>query len=106
MGCSTNPRLLGHRLSEWGSAVQQINWSEDGDKHGANAADGGLNLRDPYHSWQENKVLSCTDCHEPHGSKDNVFVIRSEVNDGNLGGGITIFSAADWSYVITLSVFH
>jgi len=91
---STNPRLPGGNRP-----LVQINWSIDGDKHGGMAANGGLMLQAPYSTVLEDKVLSCTDCHEPHGSKDNVFLIRTEVNDGNLGGNITTLPTADWSYL-------
>ena len=94
---SNNPQLPSDR--PWGSALLQVDWSNSGDKHGAGAANGGLNLRAPYSTTIENKVLSCTDCHEPHGSKNNVFLIRTEVNDANLDDSITTFATVDWSYL-------
>jgi len=49
-----------------------------GDKHGKNSATGSSERIMPYgtdNGW----VLSCLDCHEPHGSPSS-FLIRREVN--------------------------
>jgi hypothetical protein len=43
-------------------------------------------------------VLSCLDCHEPHGSP-NAFLIREKVNGGVLGGNITESSTTEWHYL-------
>ncbi|MCJ7601940.1 MAG: cytochrome c3 family protein [Desulfobulbaceae bacterium] len=63
----------------------KISWyTEDGDtiaagdKHGKNSATGASGRKNPYgaaNGW----ILSCLDCHEPHGSPSS-FLIRREVN--------------------------
>jgi len=65
-----------------------IDWTSSGNAHGARA-DGpnysGVescwygSLKPPYDDPDENYVLACTDCHEPHGS-ESVFLLRRVVN--------------------------
>lgn len=68
-----------------GRDLYQINWSSQ-DKHGKISADGGIAMLAPYDATM-GKVLSCTDCHEPHGSP-NKYLIRAEVNGSALSGTI------------------
>ena len=77
-----------------GRNLKAINWvttggESGGDKHGKNNATGGINIRSPFSGASSGLyVLSCTDCHEPHGSP-NVVLIRKEVNRGLLSGSVT-----------------
>ncbi|MDF1578186.1 MAG: cytochrome c3 family protein [Desulfobulbales bacterium] len=62
--------------------LKVINWATE--KHGQGVADIDIQMNVPYVSGNGalGYVLSCLDCHEPHGS-DNVFLLRGAVN-GNL----------------------
>lgn len=71
---TTNPRFPRTTPTN----LRQINWSNTGDKHGQN--DGTpSNLMAPYLNTSEYTV-SCLDCHEPHGSTTNIYLLRTEVN--------------------------
>jgi predicted CXXCH cytochrome family protein len=69
-----------------GGYLKTIDWSNE--KHGQGFADGSISVKSPYDSTM-GKVLSCLDCHEPHGSP-NVMLIRKEVNGATLAGITTI----------------
>ena len=66
-----------------GRDLRQIDW--DNEIHGKGDADGSVCGDNPYPSGDQGlgKVLSCLDCHEPHGSS-NETLIRKEVNSGTL----------------------
>jgi hypothetical protein len=77
-------RLTSTRL---GRRTYAIDWSSSGDEHGKNWDGSSCCVKAPYGSG--NYVLSCLDCHEPHGSP-NAFLLRQEVNGTNvniLNGG-------------------
>jgi hypothetical protein len=66
--------------SERSRNLFQIDWDNTGDQHGRVHDDSGLgNTIAPYGSIATNYVLSCTDCHEPHGST-NEWLLRTCVN--------------------------
>jgi hypothetical protein len=74
-----------------------IDWSSDGEKHGQKAATVYISVDAPYTAGAGalGYVLSCLDCHEPHGSP-NVFLIRTGVNGGEVGSGtVTTTSSSD-----------
>ncbi|RJX35280.1 MAG: hypothetical protein C4531_02505 [Desulfurivibrio sp.] len=76
---STNPRLPGSpraiRKLSWKIAAAGVN----ADGHGELDGDTIVYARAPYTSGT-NMTLNCTDCHEPHGAPNNIFLIRSSVN--------------------------
>jgi len=78
-----------------GRQLKFIDWSTE--KHGNGDADTSLCGNNPYATTM-GKVLSCTDCHEPHGSP-NAFLIRKEVNGSVLGSSIGSFATTDWHYL-------
>jgi len=67
--------------TEHGKNLEQINWASNGDLHGIRHKDTeGLGYTtDPYGGETDNYVLSCTDCHEPHGSQ-NEWLLRTTAN--------------------------
>lgn len=89
-----------------GRNLRKINWGMGGEKHGVARTDrviprnasgvsvpdsgGGAVVQPPYVKVDVSYdyVLSCLDCHEPHGSP-NVMLLRSRVNGGELGKTIT-----------------
>jgi len=89
--------------------LKKINWettggdsSSAGDKHGKNYATNSTCLKPPYGnnnctSVINNYVLSCLDCHEPHGAP-NAFLIRKEVNGGILNGTVST-GTSDYGYL-------
>jgi hypothetical protein len=73
--------------------LYRINWDADGDFHGTRTRNDGSGDKSGDDEWGDliepykvgstyeysNYVLSCTDCHEPHGSP-NEFLLRRTVN--------------------------
>ncbi len=102
--------------------VKVIDWSSSGDKHGGRASSdfycpGGMgtglweqgDLRAPYKDdWKEiqyNYVLSCTDCHEPHGSPNRLHLIRRFVNGENVAAE-TVTCNSDDDYLALCGRCH
>lgn len=67
--------------------LRTIDW--DNEKHGRGSADVDIQVLGPYTSGGGSLgyVLSCLDCHEPHGSP-NIFLLRMETNGKALSGTI------------------
>jgi hypothetical protein len=66
--------------TERGRNLYAIDWTTSGDEHGRSHEDGGVGVTiAPYGNGSYNYVLSCTDCHEAHGSK-NEWLLRTCVN--------------------------
>ncbi len=80
--------------STLGRDLIKIDWSVD--KHGLADADGAIDMLGPYPATL-GKVLSCTDCHEPHGSPNN-YLLRAEVNGGELSGVVST-GTKDFGYL-------
>lgn len=74
--------------------VKKINWGNTGlgtNKHGELTREGNNSFREPYltaAAIKTNYVLSCLDCHEPHGAA-NIMLLRSRVNGENLESELT-----------------
>ena len=89
--------------STLGRYLKKIDWGIGGDKHGAQLTDGhdfvaaghiitpriggGGLIQAPY-VIGDDYILSCLDCHEPHGS-NNIMLLRPRVNGGDLDISIT-----------------
>jgi hypothetical protein len=93
-----------------GRDLKKIDWettggdsSTAGDKHGKNSATTNICVDPPYNSTSSctttglGKVLSCLDCHEPHGAP-NTFLIRKEVNKSVLSGTVST-GTKDYGYL-------
>lgn len=82
-----------------GRNLFEIDWwtTGDPDKHGSDPADVSRDTGNPYASSvalpNDNYLLSCLDCHEPHGSP-NSFLIRQSVNGSGSDDSI-IFTDPD-----------
>lgn len=70
--------------------LRSIDWDQE--KHGKRNADDFLSTLSPYTGSAGDYVLSCLDCHEPHGSP-NVTLIRGEAN-GDIVGSITTIDSS------------
>lgn len=93
-----------------GRDLKKIDWETIGgdsitaeDKHGKNSATTDICINPPYNSTTScttsglGKVLSCLDCHEPHGAPNN-FLIRKEVNGDVLSGTVST-GTKDYGYL-------
>jgi len=90
---STNARLPGAPRN-----IRKISWKTSSafvtpDGHGALKGDGLVYARAPYSNGCK-LTLCCTDCHEPHGSKNNIYLVRSSVNKA----AISVPSTSDASW--------
>lgn len=94
---TTSPDIVSVNL---GRTLRKIDWAAtggtgdvvgSGDKHGVNVATGDVDTIPPYSNTFD-LVLSCCDCHEPHGSP-YATLIRRSINGtlvdpiGNEGNG-------------------
>jgi hypothetical protein len=91
--------------------VKAIDWSTEGDRHGGypgNTCDAGdfyegdpfeSSLRPPYSDFENsNYVLSCLDCHEPHGTKKRLHLIRRMISGEEVGAdNDPCDQASDWA---------
>jgi len=91
---STNTTIFSSTIytgSSGGRNLRPIDWSTSGDKHGNPARGVRLDIREPYATAlnvKSNFVLSCLDCHDPHGS-ENVMLLRRRVNGEDLTSVVT-----------------
>ena len=72
--------------------VKKINWGDTGlgpSTHGSLGREGNNSFREPYltaATVKTNFVLSCMDCHEPHGAT-NIRLLRGRVNGEDFENG-------------------
>ncbi len=93
---------MGAAPYDFGLSNTPIDWTimggeSGGDKHGNNVATSDTHfLNEPYAgAWTTSGlVLSCTDCHEPHGAS-NEMLVREEVNGAQVTIGSIGFDDAD-----------
>ncbi len=80
--------------------LKTIDWSASGDKHGLRAMNGSVSTIAPYDTpaGGTDFVLSCLDCHDPHGSA-NTMLLRRRVNGSDLSGLITSSDTTDWGLI-------
>ena len=82
--------------------LKKINWGDLGlnqDKHGALDRNGTDHFREPYAATaatKNNFVLSCLDCHEPHGS-ETIMLLRRRINGENLEGTVASTDAMSFA---------
>ena len=71
-----------------GGKLTAIDW--DNEKHGKGGGDVEIGVNPPYLTGNGSLgyVLSCLDCHEPHGSP-NLYLLREEANGAALSGIIS-----------------
>ncbi|MCK4788826.1 MAG: hypothetical protein KAV87_34105 [Desulfobacteraceae bacterium] len=87
-----------YNMTGYGLSHTPINWNAD--KHGnmpriLDSRGGQPIIRPPYDvNATANYVLSCLDCHEPHGSYSYKYLIRKEVN-GDITN-VTADTRDDW----------
>ena len=95
--------------STYARNIQRIDWSSlggdsilSGDKHGMNVYTQELLMRQPYTDYAQQStgyILSCLDCHEPHGAS-NAFLIRRGVNGESLSGTVSdVASSTSFGYL-------
>jgi len=89
--CHNSTRVISS--TRLGRDLYRINWGAGGDFHGTRPRNDGAGDRSGDDEWGDllapykvgnvyqytNYTLSCTDCHEPHGSP-NEFLLRKTVN--------------------------
>lgn len=93
-----------------GRNLYMIDWSSAGDKHGGRARgtdgdvyDKGM-LKAPYDD-ASSYVMSCLDCHEPHGS-ENAYLLRSEVNGVVISNPISESSNSNGAWNVFCTACH
>ncbi len=81
-----------------GRNLKKVDWEIE--KHGKGNADGYLSVDPPFIAGASSLgyVLSCLDCHEPHGSP-YPFLLRSSINGATLTTPPASTDTLDWNYV-------
>jgi len=80
--------------TERGRSLRKIDWADE--EHGSlhNGGMTGASIA-PYTNHMFNYILACTDCHEPHGSK-NEWLLRTTINGQD---NISVPGSGEWSEV-------